>query len=198
MQWLWLEIRKAYKSQKSKCRLNQLKMKMIDGTPFPKLKAKASETKHLLKPVAAVLQQILPDHPVPELHEMFILVTLSSKLDEILDESAGPVLAPAAARDLKAGLFGYNQRLTTLCWRLHGQGAMYFNYTVKHHYMLHIALLAERASPKIWWCYQGEDFMQKVKLLCQARQRGVANENLMEKVAIKYLWALDMLLGHVG
>ena len=80
--------------QKSKCRLNQLKMKMIDGTPFPKLKAKAAETKHLLKPVAAVLQQILPDHPVPELHEMFILVTLSSKLDEILDESAvGPRLS---------------------------------------------------------------------------------------------------------
>ena len=74
--------------------------------PSQKLKAKASEAKHLLKPVAAVLQQILPDHPVPELHEMFILVTLSWKLDEILDASVGPVLAPAAARELKARLFG--------------------------------------------------------------------------------------------
>ena len=64
--------------------------------------------------------------------------------------------------------------------------------------MLHIALLAERASPQIWRCYQGQNFMQKLELLCQANQRGVANENLMEKVAIKYLWALDMLLGHVG
>ena len=200
LQWLWLEIRKAYKSQKSKCRLNQLKMKMIDGTPFPKLKAKASETKHLLKPVAAVLQQILPDHPVPELHEMFILVTLSSKLDEILDASAGPVLAPAAARDLKAGLFGLQPKgWPPWCWRA-AMVRVPCTLTIHLNIIKGFTLpcLQKGPPPKSGGATRGRTSCKRWSSFARPAREVWQNENLMEKVAIKYLWALDMLLGHVG
>ena len=60
--------------------------------------------------------------------------------------------------------------------------------------MFHLADCAKHMSPKLAWCYQGEDLMHKVKVLAQASFRGTPPKILGNKILGKYLVGLSQAL----
>ena len=72
------------------------------------------------------------------------------------------------------------------------------NYTIKNHYLLHTGLDAAKSgiSPRLSFCYEGEDFMSIVKTLCVSSHRRVESAKLLDKVMPKYLLGLDLILKH--
>ena len=190
---LWEYIKVCYRRDKTPCRMSYIKKSMIDGDPWPRLKAKAVETKYLIWPLCCWLNE--HKGVDADLNAMFRLSMISHRLDELLDKSTGWCLTTSESQLFRQGLFTFCQELTRLCWRCHNVGLPYFAFTIKHHYLLHLGLLPTgHLSPKAWYCYGGEDFMGKIKHLCISCLRGLSNHRLMNKVAKKYLWALDMVL----
>ena len=155
---LWEYIKVCYRRDKTPCRMSYIKKSMIDGDPWPRLKAKAVETKYLIWPVCCWLNE--HKGVDADLNAMFRLSMISHRLDELLDKSTGWCLTTSESQLFRQGLFTFCQELTRLCWR----------------------------------CHNGEDFMGKIKHLCISCLRGLSNHRLMNKVAKKYLWALDMVL----
>lgn len=81
LELLWVHIRTVYKNTGTTCRLSHLKLSMLENAPFPRLKAKANETKHLLWPVATVLEGLKGNDE--DLNQMWTLVMLSYRLDQV-------------------------------------------------------------------------------------------------------------------
>ena len=79
---------------------------------------------------------------------------------------------------------------------------MYFNFLIKHHMLYHIADLGLHMSPKLVGlkkrCFKREDMMLKVKDMAIGSFRGLEPAKLGNKVAEKYLVALDLALSRVG
>ena len=156
------------------CRMNYLKKSMIDGDPWPRLKANAVETKYLIWPLCCWLSE--HNEEDVDLDTMFRLAMLSYMLDQLLDKSTGWCLTASESQLLRQGIFKFCQVLTRLCWRCHNVGLPYFHCTIKHHYLLHLGVLpAGHLNPKVWYCYGGEDIMGKMKYLCISCLRGLSN-----------------------
>ena len=65
-----------------------------------------------------------------------------------------------------------------------------FNFTIKSHYLAHIALSSRYINPRLAWCYAGEDFMQKVKTIVASTQRGTQCHLVSKKAMQKYCQGL--------
>ena len=68
----------------------------------------------------------------------------------------------------------------------HSRGVFLFHFTVKTHYLMHFGLSCTELSPRVGWCYSGEDMMGRVKVLVQASCRSAAPQKLMPKLLQKY------------
>ena len=125
------------------------------------------------------------------------LVFLSMKLDELVFGNKTFLLSVEERESLRSGVFEYNQILTRLAHHFHNLGKPYCNFTPKNHYLLHLGLHASKTgiSPRLGFCFQGEDFMSVVKSLCTGSSRGVNSTKLVDKVVCKYLRGLDIFLG---
>ena len=190
---MWETIREQYKIHKVDCRLSQLTYNMVKHEPFPKLSAKAMEIRHLIGPVAKVLEVWVANPVVAWLHK---LVVLSKGMDDLVFGNKSFMLSPVDAQALGEAIFAFNSTLSKLAWHFHRQGEPFCNYTIKNHYLCHIGLDVSRTciSPRLSFCFQGEDFMHVVKVLCMASARGVDSAKLINKVLEKYLQGLDILL----
>eukprot|EP00969_Alexandrium_andersonii_P201861 8919338-Alexandrium_andersonii.AAC.1 len=69
-------------------------------------------------------------------------------------------------------IYNFLALLTSLGRHHHSKGLFYFHVTIKCHYLVHLGMFALHMSPRLAWCYMGEDFMQKVKQLCQSAHNG--------------------------
>ena len=69
---------------------------------------------------------------------------------------------------------------------------------MKNHYLCHSGLDSAKTglSPRLAFCFEGEDFMSVVKSLCMGSNRGLESAKLTEKVIPKYLLGLDLVLQH--
>ena len=169
---------------------------MLQGSPFPKLRAKAAETKSLLQPVAEALVHFEDQDPTKAelIKSMVTVLNASRDIDELLEVCDGYVLSPLQSDRLEALVFQVNMGTAKLCHVFHQQGLFLFNYVPKNHYLFHLAMLGKHMSPKLAWCYQGEDLMNKVKTLAQGSFRGTPSKHLGNKVIEKYLVALGLAL----
>ena len=190
---LWAAIQKYYRQHKTKCRLSNLTWKMVKNKPFYRLSAKAVETRDLLPALLAILDPWKGNALVQWWQRLLLL---STKLDELVFENPNMWLSQEERRKLKAGVFEYNQLLSQLAWHFLKVGKPFCNYTIKNHYLLHIGLSAAKSgiSPRVAFCFQGEDFMSLIKSLTVASGRGVSSAKLIDKVIAKYLRGLVLLL----
>ena len=191
---LWQEIQKFYSLHQTKCRLGRLTWKMVQHKPFYKLSAKAIETRDLVPALAAILEPWM-GNPIVQWFQRLLL--LSNKLNELVFGNPALWLTAEERKNLKEGIFEFNQTLSKLAWHFHGQGKPYCNYTIKNHYLCHIGLMSSKSgiSPRLAFCFQGEDFMSLVKSLAVGSSRGLSSAKLIDKVVVKYLRGLDLLLG---
>ena len=190
---MWDSIQEFYKAHKTPCRLTNLTYKMVKHEPFPRLAAKAMETRHLVPALQEILE---PWVGIAEVAYFQRLLTLSRRLDDLVFENKTFKLSEDERQDLCQGIFEYNQLQTKLARHFHLEGLPFCNFTVKNHYMCHIGLIAANTgvSPRVAFCYQGEDFMSLMKTLCAGSHRGVAPAALVNKVIDKYLRGLDLVL----
>ena len=192
--FLWEQIQQYYSQHQTTCRLSQLTWNMVQHKPFYKLSAKAVETRDLLPALATILGPWVDNNPIVAWFQR--LLVLSTKLDELVFGNPDFWLSASEKKNLKEGIFEYNQVLTKLAWHFHAQGKPFCNYTIKNHYLCHLGLIAADTgiSPRLAFCYQGEDFMSLIKNLAGASSRGMASSKLMNKVMAKYIRGLDFLL----
>ena len=59
---------------------------------------------------------------------------------------------------------------------------------------MHFGLSCSELSPRVGWCYSGEDMMGRIKTLVQASCRGTAPQKLMPKMLLKYSIGLSYAL----
>ena len=164
---------------------------------FPKLHGKAAECRHLGKPLLKAWAVHMDQNS--DAHRYIKLaLQLSVKFEDILDANLDPdcfVLPPKSQRDLLNTTVGFNQAVTALGHHFHtGLNESLFNFTVKNHYLLHVAMLAKYGNPRKLWCYAGEDFMHKAKELIAHSVSGTPHYLVPTKVAKKYIAGLGFTI----
>ena len=191
---IWSGIQSYYKKNKTKYRLSRLTPNMVQNDPFPRLSAKAMEVRGLVPAVLDVLKGWEVRHT--EITWFSQLLGLSCQMDEIVFGCKEFVLPPSSRAALCKAIFDYNKILTVLARNFHSRGLAYCNFTVKNHYLCHLALDASKSgiSPRMGFCFQGEDMMRILRSLCQGSNRGVDPAKLVDKIAAKYLRGLDLML----
>ena len=118
------------------------------------------------------------------------LIKLSFKyslaIDNILDRNIHTnKLADAEAKALVKASFGFAQAQTALIKIFHPVVPV-FHYTIKMHYLLHIALVSKYINPSIASCCEGEDMMKVAKRLIQASHAGNKPEVAAQKAMARY------------
>jgi hypothetical protein len=160
----------------------------------PKLKGRSAELRHFAPALSAAWEAAMaPDNLVHQ--QVKALLRRSVRLEEILDRhpKAYALPTPAAREFLKAAyeMLALHSALNT---HFEAEGLQLFHVTVKAHYLLHCARKAEVVSPRLSWCYCGEDFMQKMRCLVGSCCKGVQPSQIINKVAQKYQRAMHMQL----
>ena len=66
-------------------------------------------------------------------------------------------------------------------------GLPLFNITMRCHYFIHAAYRAKHVSPRLVWCFQGEDYMHHSKVLASSCLRGnnmtTAGKKMIKKMS---------------
>ena len=155
---------------------------------FPELRGRASEIKHLSKALLVLWDQgrTIGDR----LHDyIYTALEASYKLDEILDLHRGEYALPAEA---SRQFIGYALQYCQSCNVLYNwENDRLFNVTYKHHALLHLAFASEYESPRLGWCWMGEDYMRLTRVLISSCMKGTRLEDVSRKSAAKFLRAMD-------
>ena len=169
---------------------------MLKGSPFPRLHAKAAETKGMLQPTSAALLHFRDLDPTQAslLDSIVRVLDLSHSIDVLVDGMQGFRVQAAQAEQLESLVQEMNVGITKLCQTFMARGIFLFNFVPKNHYLYHLAMLGRHMSPKLAWCYMGEDLMHKVKVLAQGSFRGARPRVLGNKILAKYLLGLSIAL----
>ena len=127
------------------------------GGPFPKLKSKAAETRHLGKALHRVWQDY-EDNTLQEHRMISRVLRLSWQLEEFIDERFQLHSFSTDDSDTFVKMTcEYNACLTWLGNHYHqkpDEHGRFFNYVVKNHYLQHAAWLTRYLHPARTWCYQ--------------------------------------------
>ena len=67
-----------------------------------------------------------------------------------------------------------------------------FGVTGKLHYVVHAGIFSRSLSPRLSWCYAGEDLMLHVKRLWAASSVGVKADKVSTRFAESYAFALQL------
>ena len=182
---IWTELKAAATGAGG---FSEIKTSMFVPPPekFPSLKGKANEIKRLAGPLSQVWQKYYS--VADKQHRLVRLALLASvELDLILDRHEDDfVLGGDDARRFKDLCFQYTACVSSLGSHYHTRGMWLFHFTIKTHYLLHLGLLCTEVNPRISWCYQGEDLMDKIKTLTQSVARGSSPQRMVAKIMHKY------------
>ena len=113
---------------KQKKRLGSLRESMLKGSPFPKLHAKAAETKSMLRPVATCLEHFKDQDPTQEAVTVLMQQVLenSYSIDEAVDEMEGFKGTVAQGLKLEQLVLAMNLGVTKLCHHFHKKAMFLF------------------------------------------------------------------------
>ena len=115
---IWESVQRNYKAHATPCRLGRLTMTMVKSDPFPRLSAKAVETRHLIPAIEHFVRAWVGD---PAVVHFRMLLQLSNGLDELVFSNKTMLLSQQERHALKEGIFKYNQVLTTLARFFHSK-----------------------------------------------------------------------------
>ena len=177
--------------------MSNLKESMLEGKPFPKLHTKAAETKGLVQPIAAVLKHFREEAQRQDAADMDLMLQVlecSFRIDEVVSGMEDFKVTSSQGKQLEDLVMQLNAGTARLCQIFMARGLYLFNFVPKNHYLFHLAQLGRHMSPKLAWCYQGEDLMQKVKILAQGSFAGTPPRKLGNKILAKYSVGLACVL----
>ncbi len=193
---VWAELKAQYRALGVGDQLQNLTLSMYvpEGDKFPRLKSRAAEARHLGQPLLAVFEKFMDGQD--KIHRLIQMgLQYSTKLEDILDENMHDYcLNEEAHKDFLSTTYSFLAVLTSLGNHYHPQQMALFHCTIKAHYLLHIALYSRWCNPRAAWTYSNEDFMQVVRGIVAACQRGTAPALVSNKVMKKYIAGLAFVL----
>ena len=177
-------------------------MAQNSGGPFPLLKGKAAEARHLGKALLLVWRDY-QDRTLQHHRMVEKVLDLSVKLEDILDKNCHLLNYPdeLAERFLRVTL-EYNATVTWLCRFYHakdGAAGRFFKFVLKNHYLVHAAYLARYLNPVRTWCYQGESLLFRIKkLIASVTKMSVAKHDVCNTAMLKYCKGYECILRSRG
>ena len=167
---------------------------------FPQLKGRAAQIKNL-GPVLLVVWKLFAD-PLNQGHRLITkALTATVNMDSILDATADEfVMNPRSAAKFLESCREYLQTITALrVWfKRNHPLLLVFHITIKCHYLIHIAMNAKNIHPSLAWCYNGEDFVGRMKKIIQASCRGTPPRLLTSKAMNRYIHGMGLKLSIQG
>lgn len=190
---IWSEIQKYYKEHKVTSRYRSItKLTMFErkGQSFPKMRGKASEIRHLAGPLLAVWEAHMNESL--DIHRRIRLyLKLNYSLEELLSVHRTELaLPPEDAQVFESTLDKMLLLLTNIAE--HFLGARLFNLTQKSHFLQHVASLSACISPRLLWCFQGEDMQRRMATLAKQCVRGQGPGQSSIKMFQRYRLALHL------
>ena len=200
MDIMWKQIVEEYKQHGIKGGYSEIRLSMFTPTAaatrarFPCLKGKAAEVKSLAKPLLSLWGRYM-DHGSKQHRTVRILLTTSVKMEHMMETHKSYFRIPSDdAKIFKDTVYQYVAATSSLGSFYHPRSEWLFHFTIKCHYMLHIARSCHEINPRVGWCYQGEDMMNKTKTLVQSCARGTPTHTLISKLMKKYTIGLSYLV----
>ena len=187
----WNILKQIYDTLDIKTRCGVMKVTMFKRNiaGLPDLMGRATEIKHLCKALLVLWDRgrTIGDR----LHDLiYTALEASSKLDEILDSHRGEYNLP---REASQEFIKYALQYCQACNALYNwDDDKLFNVTYKHHALLHLAFGSEYESPRLGWCWMGEDFMRVTRVLISSCMNGTRLEDVNRKSPKKILRAMDV------
>ena len=179
-------------------RFSNMKLSMYwqGGNKFPRLKGKARECKNIGMPLLNIFEAHY-DRRSWEQRKIRLAIKMSILIESILDDNKDEYrLSETNAKKFLDAVHSMNCLTTELGNFFHSQRPHIelFNYTIKNHYLIHIALMSKYLNPSLVWCYQGEDFVGRMKILVQQCIKALPAHKVFNKAMQKYVHGLSFLL----
>ncbi|CAE7526142.1 unnamed protein product [Symbiodinium sp. CCMP2592] len=195
---IWSRIERYYKQSKTPASrryrsLGKLSM-FVRKTGYPKLRGKGYELKNFGRALLHVWEQCMKPH-IQTHQQILLMFQMNVKMEDLLSEHKTLwVLPEAAAREFResarAMLLVYN----AVARHFAEEGLQLFDITSKFHLLQHITDYADCVSPRLVWCFSGEDLMRHMQHLAQSCSRGVKPVTVVNKMARKYRLAMHLQL----
>ena len=168
---LWSELQLLYKELNVEHRyqyFNRLQMFCRRSGP-PKLRGRAAEVRGMILPLMHLWQRY--HNPALLLHrQILVMLKKNVEFESILADYKGSTFFPAdAAQRFKQAAFAMAHLNSLVASHFHQEEDCRWlcHTTAKLHMVLHIASLAETISPRLLWCFSGEDFMKTARALAK-------------------------------
>ena len=194
MQSFWVLLQQQYSALAVASRyryLNKLSM-IVRKTGAPKLRGKGAEIRHLSRPIlniwAANMNAALETH-----RKIHLMLKLNANAEQLLTEHREDFTLPrAAASKFQTCVDGLLMLQHELQEHFKDEDQRLFNVTEKSHFAQHCSILARHVSPRLVWCFSGEDQQRRVQELTQASVKGNGPGSALIKVATRYRMALHV------
>jgi hypothetical protein len=186
MSTVWSHIERAYTELGTVNRLSILKATMfLRQGDFPKLKGKAANVRAFGAALLQVWEHFMNVQD-PQHRRVRLGLKLSVRMEQLLDVR-GHVFSPAEHDEFARTSQNLLLILNALANDFHSQGRKLFHFTIKSHYVAHIAMMSKMLHPRAAWCYSGEGFMQTCKKICISCAHGSPQHLVSQKAAKKFL-----------
>lgn len=173
--------------------MNKLTM-FVRKSGGPKLRGKAIEVRSF-GPIALALWQRFANPNVCMHNNLLVLLKLMQQVDVILEENKHEfAFSDQVAKKFSDCIFniGHLQLLLESHYQSEEGVPHLFTSTSKLHGLAHSALLCKYVSPRIVWCFTGEDYMKHIQHLSQSCLAGTGPYLLVNKMADKMRVALHV------
>ncbi|CAJ1430017.1 unnamed protein product, partial [Effrenium voratum] len=172
---IWDEIKTDYQQYNVPVRyryLNKISMFYRPAYGFPKLRGKAAEIKYF----GATLLRVWEKHMNVEIElhrRVRLMLRMNVMCEQLLTECKEEVCFPEPRCTQFAEAMDAMLLLQTqIAEHFVEEGLQYFDVTAKSHMLQHCALAAKHLSPRVVWCFAGEDMQKKLQTLAKSSVKG--------------------------
>ena len=196
---VWKGVNAYYALNPSADRYTQMKLSMFvkpdsPNTKFPKLKGKGAEIRALVPAMHAVWCQYMSRGDTQHA-QIKTALECSVAMDRIIQSNAHVfALSDDDARSFKTMAFTFLLLQNAVGKWYPRHGMMLFDVTVKSHFLAHMALNAHHLNPRLGYCFQGEDYMGKMKRISAMSAKGNNVYLMSHKTVAKYCRGLQLVL----
>ena len=173
-------------------RYDALKLSMFyhGADDWPALVGRAAEVRHIVGPVVRLFEEVMDKEDIPQM-QIKLGLDYSLEMETILTTTRGYNKLPKhEATKFKVAALNFVACASAIRAHFQGLGIKIFGFTVKMHYLLHLADHAEHFHPHLGWCYSGEDFLQKVKKLARSCCNAVSFDQVVIRLLQKYVFGI--------
>ena len=190
----WAFLKSFFKENKTPTPFRYMtKLSMfIRNGKFPKLRGKASEIRHFGKALLALWNRYANSALI--LHRRIALMLKHNvHLETMITNHKEDFAFPAGpAQEFEETATGMLLLLTQIADHFVEEGLKVFDITSKSHFLQEMAIMSRCVSPKVTWCFMGEDQMQRMQQIAKACVRGNKVDKQTLKLARHYRLALHL------